>query len=195
MKKERKREERKEQIELPLLHGCSGSYKIQEMGSRPELTACSALSTLWFSWALPQRGISGLVATQDLVQKLQGSLWSIASSAPGICGYCGAAIQAQGNRVCLAGHCLTRARFAPFPYTHAPEMFQTSSPSSLPQYNRKMPIWEITSVGSRIKVNRNSGIQENKSSYLHRVLITFTFYYRCIHFFFWMCRHNVLDIS
>lgn len=122
-------------------------------------------------------------------------MWSLASSAPGICGYCGVGIQAQGNRVCLAGHCLTRARFAPFLYTHAPEVFQTSSPSSLPQYNRKMPIWEIPSVGSRIKVNRNSDIQENKSSYLHRVLITFTFYYRCIHFFFWMCKHNVLDIS
>lgn len=108
------------------------------------------------------------------------------------CGCCGAGIQAQSGRACLAGHCLTRARLSPFPYTHAAEMFQASIPSSLSQYNRKMPVWEIPSVGWRTKVNRNSSTQRNKSSWMDRLLITFTFHYRCIHFF--GCVNNMLDI-
>lgn len=116
-------------------------------------------------------------------------------SVPGIRGYCGAGTQAQRGRVCLAGHCLTRTGFAPFPYTHDPEMFQDSSSSSLSQYNRKMPIQEIPSVGLRSKANRNSGIQENMSSCLDSLLIIFTFDYGCIHFFFWMSKHKMLGIS
>lgn len=111
---------------------------------------------------------------------------------PEICGYCVAGRQVQGGRACPSGYCLIRARLAPFPYTHDPEMFRASSPSSLSQYDRKMHVWEIPPVGLRTKVNRNSGIQENKSTCLDRLLITFTFDYRCIHFFVWTIYPNII---
>lgn len=142
MKKEKKREKNKWSYHpsIGVLAHIKSKKQCQDM-----LTSCSALSTHWFSWASPPGGISDLVATQDLGQQLQGNCGALLPVHQGIVATVGWELQGQGGRVCLAGHCLTRARFAPFSYTHAPEMFQASSHSTLSQYNRKMPVQEIPS--------------------------------------------------
>lgn len=40
-----------------------------------------------------------------------------------------------------------------------------------------------------------SGIWESKLTCLDRLMISFTFDYRCIHLFVWMSKHNMLNIS
>lgn len=40
-----------------------------------------------------------------------------------------------------------------------------------------------------------SGVRESKLTCLDRLMISFTFDYRCIHLFVWMSKHNMLNIS